>query len=129
MTITLENGTKNILKSGSNAAGLQKNGDEDVGTLTIKGTGALDATGGKGAAGIGGSWSSKRIVINSGTIEATGGMNAAGIGGAANSSGEVTITGGTVNATAVSYTHLFCIYGYGHRQNGGNSRQACDPDY
>ena len=63
--------------------------------------GALTATGGQNAAGIGGgiSGSGGNITISGGTVNATGGQNAAGIGGGALSSGgNITISGGTVNA-------------------------------
>ena len=77
------------------------------GTLTIQGTGSLDATGGKNGAGIGGSYYSScgNIVINGGTITATGGSDrAAGIGGGADSHscGNININGGTVIATGGS---------------------------
>ena len=76
-------------------------------TLTIKGSGTLNATGGSdGAAGIGSgkSTSCGNITINGGNIEAWGGANGAGIGtGYCNVSGSIscgiiTITGGTVTA-------------------------------
>ena len=52
-------------------------------------------------AGIGGvdNQSSGNITINGGTVNATGGYYGAGIGGGNNSNGSVTINGGTVNAT------------------------------
>ena len=63
----------NELKSGDYNAGLEKNGHESEGTLTIKDDkgkdGSLTAEGGFGGAGIRG-----------GTIEAVGGSSAAGIG-------------------------------------------------
>ena len=70
----------NILRSGENRAGLEK--ADDDGTLTIDGTGSLEAYGGQGGAGIG-SGSQKgcsNIVIESGTITARGGEWGAGIG-------------------------------------------------
>ena len=76
----------NELKSGSHNAGLEKNGHESKGTLTIKDDndtkGALTAEGGFGGAGIGGGIEStgSSITIRGGTIEAVGGSNAAGIG-------------------------------------------------
>ena len=94
---------KNVLKAGSNCAGVQKNGDGDVGTLTISGDGELKANGGSYAAGIGGSRkgaSTKNIVINSGTVNAAAGAGAAGIGGGEGGSGSyITINGGTVNVS------------------------------
>ena len=76
----------NELKSGGYNAGLEKNGHESEGTLTIKDDndtkGALTAEGGFGGAGIGGGIEStgSNITIRGGTIEAVGGSNAAGIG-------------------------------------------------
>ena len=76
----------NELKSGDYNAGLEKNGHESEGTLTIKDDkgkdGSLTAEGGFGGAGIGGGKEStgSSITIRGGTIEAVGGSNAAGIG-------------------------------------------------
>ena len=76
----------NELKSGGYNAGLEKNGHESEGTLTIKDDkgkdGSLTAEGGFGGAGIGGGKEStgSSITIRGGTIEAVGGSNAAGIG-------------------------------------------------
>jgi len=78
-------------------------------TLTIRGTGSLDASGNPTgycySAGIGGAYSSKcgNIVIEGGTITATGGnQGGAAIGGAfCGGYGDITISGGTVTATAV----------------------------
>ena len=85
---------KNELKSGSYHAGLEKNGDEPSGKLTIKDDngkdGSLTAEGGDDGAGIGGGKEStgSNITIQGGTIEAVGGSNAAGIGdGAGRASG------------------------------------------
>ena len=83
---TIELDGKNELKSGSYNAGLEKNGHEAEGTLTIKDDkgkdGSLTAEGGDGGAGIGGGKEStgSNIIIRGGTIEAVGGSNAAGIG-------------------------------------------------
>ena len=92
---TIELDGDNKLKSGSNNAGLEKNGHESEGTLTIKDDngkdGSLTAEGGEGGgAGIGGGKEStgSNITIRGGTIEAVGGSNAAGIGdGAGRASG------------------------------------------
>lgn len=91
---TIELDGKNELKSGSYHAGLEKNGDESSGTLTIKDDkgkdGSLTAEGGDDGAGIGGGKEStgSNITIRGGTIEAVGGSNAAGIGdGAGRESG------------------------------------------
>ena len=76
----------NELKSGDYNAGLEKNGHESEGTLTIKDDkgkdGSLTAEGGFGGAGIGGGIEStgSNITIRGDTIEAVGGSNAAGIG-------------------------------------------------
>ena len=70
----------NTLRSGTDRAGLEKADDNE--TLTISGTGTLEAYGGQGGAGIG-SGSQKgcsNIVIESGTIIAHGGEWGAGIG-------------------------------------------------
>ena len=83
---TVELDGDNELKSGDYNAGLEKNGHESEGTLTIKDDkgkdGSLTAEGGFGGAGIGGGIEStgSNITIRGGTIEAVGGSNAAGIG-------------------------------------------------
>ncbi len=84
---TIELDGKNELKSGSYNAGLEKNGHEAEGTLTIKDDkgkdGSLTAEGGdNGGAGIGGGKEStgSSITIRGGTVEAVGGSSAAGIG-------------------------------------------------
>lgn len=75
-------------------------------TLTIKGSGRLDATGGDNGAGIGASYADGdcgNIVIEGGIIYATGGNEGcAGIGGDyedRESCGNITISGGEVHAT------------------------------
>ncbi len=112
VTITLADGTTNILISGENCAGLQKNcsGDTTIGKLIIQGeqygTGCLTAQGGNSGAGIGGgnSEESSKITITGGTVTATGGIYGAGIGGGYSGEGsEITITGGTVTATGGMY--------------------------
>ena len=83
---TIELDGDNKLKSGGGSAGLEKNGYESSGTLTIKDDndtkGSLTAEGGYGGAGIGGGKEStgSNIIIRGGTIEAVGGAGAAGIG-------------------------------------------------
>ena len=83
---TIELDGKNELKSGGYNAGLEKNGGEPSGTLTIKDDkgkdGSLTAEGGFGGAGIGGGIEStgSNITIRGGAVEAVGGSNAAGIG-------------------------------------------------
>ena len=92
----------NELKSGTQSAGLEKT---STGTLTLKDdskeAGSLTATGGNNAAGIGGGFQGKgeNITITGGTVNATS-NDGAGIGGGLLGSGEnIAITGGTVNAT------------------------------
>ena len=88
---TIELDGDNELKSGGYNAGLEKDGHEPEGTLTIKDDkgkdGSLTAEGGdgggdNGGAGIGGGTEStgSNIIIRGGTIEAVGGSSAAGIG-------------------------------------------------
>ena len=96
----------NELKSGSHNAGLEKNGHESSGKLTIKDDndtkGSLTAEGGKDGAGIGGGYESGagNIEITGGTIEAVGGEGAAGIGGGVYGIGhDIEISGGKVSAT------------------------------
>ena len=107
---TIELDGKNELKSGSYNAGLEKNGHESEGTLTIKDDkgkdGSLTAEGGDGGdgggAGIGGGYESGagNIEITGGTIEAVGGEGAAGIGGGVYGTGrDIEISGGKVSAT------------------------------
>ena len=104
---TIELDGKNELKSGSYNAGLEKNGHEPEGTLTIKDDkgkdGSLTAEGGDGGgAGIGGGMEStgSNIKITGGTIEAVGGEGAAGIGGGVYGTGrDIEISGGKVSAT------------------------------
>ena len=85
----------NELKSGSCNAGLEKNGNESSGKLTIKDDndtkGSLTAEGGDGGAGIGGGIKStgSNITIQGGTIEAVGGKGAAGIGDGAGAPYEI----------------------------------------
>ncbi|MGN0596178.1 MAG: hypothetical protein ACI4J1_02465, partial [Ruminiclostridium sp.] len=103
VTITLAGGTENKLKSGSNCAGLQKNGT--AGSLEIKGSGTVTATGGQDGAGIGGGFkgSASDITISGGTVIAISSKYGAGIGGGAGFTGgagsDITISGGTVTAT------------------------------
>ena len=130
VTVTIAEGSVNVLKSGISCAGLQKNGSG--GTLTIDGTGRLSATGGDNGAGIGGGevtsssslgsdYKLSHITINGGTIIAAGGNFAAGIGssgsGANVDCSDITINGGTVTATG-------CVggagIGGGYNRNGAN---------
>ena len=89
----------NILHSGTGHAGVEK--ADDNGTLTISGSGTLNAYGGESGAGIGGAWhkNASNIVIEGGTIEAHGGNWGAGIGGGQSAAGQnITIRDGNVTA-------------------------------
>ena len=89
----------NTLQSGWGHAGVEK--ADDNGTLTISGSGTLNAYGGQGGAGIGGAWhkNASNIVIEGGTIEAHGGNWGAGIGGGQSAAGQnITIRDGNVTA-------------------------------
>ena len=113
--VTIELDGDNVLKSGYDKAGLEKNASEAEGTLTLKDdnkeAGSLTAKGGESAAGIGGSYNgyhknngTKNIIITGGTVEATGGGCAAGIGGGSDGGGKnITISGGTVTAAGGNY--------------------------
>ena len=105
--VTIELDGDNELKSGGKNAGLEKNGNESSGKLTIKDdtdpNGSLPAEGGAGGgAGIGGKHESGagNIEITGGTIKAEGGEGAAGIGGGVYGIGhDIEISGGKVSAT------------------------------
>ena len=105
--VTIELDGDNELKSGGHNAGLEKDGHESEGTLTIKDDkgkdGSLTAEGGdNGGAGIGGGMEStgSNIKITGGTIEAVGGEGAAGIGDGVYGQGrDNEISGGKVSAT------------------------------
>ena len=113
---TIELDGDNELKSGRSHAGLEHNKTDPSGNLTIQDdndkAGSLDAAGGRGGAGIGGSMSKDgQVTITGGDITANGGKLASGIGGGAGSrsrsgqiigSGDVEITGGTITATGNS---------------------------
>ena len=99
----------NVLKSGYDRAGLEKNTSK--GTLTLKddkeaGSGSLKAEGGDCGAGIGGGecYNGENITITGGSVTAFGGEWAAGIGGGDGGAAEnITITGGTVTAAGGYY--------------------------
>ena len=103
---TIELDGDNELKSGGKNAGLEKNGNESSGKLTIKDDndtkGSLTAEGGDGGgAGIGGKNESGagNIEITGGTVKAVGGEGAAGIGGGVYGPGhDIEISGGEVSA-------------------------------
>ena len=108
----------NTLQSGWGHAGVEK--ADDNGTLTISGSGELNAYGGYWGAGIG-SGSEKgcsNIVIESGTITAKGGDLGAGIGGGQLAAGQnITIRDG--NVTAIPGSEAAGIGG-GSRGDGRN---------
>ncbi|MBR4271553.1 MAG: hypothetical protein IKQ30_01805 [Bacteroidales bacterium] len=75
-------------------------------TLTINGTGTLNASSNGWGAGIGDIFAKScgNIIINGGTVTATGGKYSAGIGGSRNATcGNITINGGTITATGGLY--------------------------
>ena len=102
--VNIELDGTNTLKSGVNHAGLEKKSDGNQGKLTITDeneNGKLIATGGDGAAGIGGGYSGdgNDITITDGKVTATGGDFGAGIGGGNHGEGKnITITDGEVTA-------------------------------
>ena len=115
-TINLADGTTNTVRGmADDYSGIfvphNDTDEDDEYTLTIRGTGTLNAFGGQNAAGIGANsrYDSGNIVIAGGTINATGGENAAGIGSGFMSSsqtnfcGDITISGGTVTANGGNY--------------------------
>ena len=85
----------NELKSGPNRAGLEHNKTDTSGKLTIQDK------------------------DKNGSLDATGGFRGAGIGGGEAQNGQVTITGGTITATAGSSSGRF-IYGGGSGIGGGD---------
>ena len=121
--VNIELDGTNTLKSGRNHAGLEKNSDGNQGKLTITDeneNGKLIATGGNGAAGIGGGLyaGGNDITIIGGEITATGGECGAGIGGGFYTGGnDITIAGGKVTATGGDYG---AGIGGGNQGNGSN---------
>ena len=85
----------NELKSGNRHAGLEHNKTDTSGKLTIQDK------------------------DKNGSLDATGGFRGAGIGGGEAQNGQVTITGGTITATAGSSSGRF-IYGGGSGIGGGD---------
>ena len=100
-TIVLAHGTTNFVKGfNENYPGVYV---PEGKTLTIEGSGSLDASSNGKAAGIGGGYGINcgNIRIVEGTVTATGGAGAAGIGGGENGScGTITITDGVDIVTA-----------------------------
>ncbi len=70
-------------------------------TVTIQGSGSLNASSNGSGAGIGGGigFNCGNITITGGNITATGGNGRPGIGGGTEACGNITITGGTITAT------------------------------
>lgn len=70
-------------------------------TVTIQGSGSLNASSNGSGAGIGGGngFNCGNITITGGNITATGGNGRPGIGGGTVACGNITITGGTITAT------------------------------
>ena len=96
-------GTLKAAATDFNNAGIGADTYTDCGHVTING-GIVVATGGSGAAGIGGSGGNGgHVTVSGGMVTATGGDYGAGIGGGIGSGwgsgGHVTISGGTVVAT------------------------------
>lgn len=106
----------NTLKSGENKAGISV---PEGTTINIVGTGSLDVTGGKCAAGIGGGSNTTggSINIKDGTIIATSGSFGAGIGGGnGGEGGTITIEGGIVTAKS---SNCGAGIGGGNQKSGG----------
>jgi hypothetical protein len=91
----------NTLTSGDSCAGVYVPNNA---TLTIGGTGRLEANGGGNGAGIGSVGHSGNITINSGEVIARGAPYGAGIGGGnSGNGGNITINGGTVTASSAQH--------------------------
>ena len=93
-------------------------------TLTIRGTGTLNAFGGQNAAGIGANsrYDSGNIVIAGGIINATGGESAAGIGSGEHSTcGDITITSSVTSVEATMGIQAEAPIGKGKDSNGCGS--------
>jgi len=93
-------GTEGVVYGG---AGIGAGHNESCGNILIRGNGTIIATGGDGAAGIGGAVGGDcgTVTILGGVVVANGGSGAAGIGSGEEDSGcaGVTISGGSVTAT------------------------------
>jgi len=116
-TIILADRTTNIL-NGNTYPAIVVPTDKKVGTLTIKGTGSLEAKS-SNAAGIGCPWNNENnlgvkmdcgnIVIESGNITAIGSHAAPGIGASgSNKCGDITIKGGNITATGGEAPGIGC---------------------
>ena len=100
--IVLNGGTTNSVKGGLQNSGIHVAANK---TLTLQGSGTLNATGGIYAAGIGSGYNNSscgNITISGGIVTATGGDRAPGIGSGYNNSscGNITITNGVTSVTA-----------------------------
>ena len=141
--IVLNGNTTNSVKGGFRSSGIYVPHNK---TLTLQGSGTLNATGNQYSAGIGGGNESScgNITISGGTVNATGGESAAGIGSSSSSNsvcGTITISGGTVNATGGNdgagigsgEYHSFCgtitISGGTVTANGGGSAAGIGSGY
>ena len=127
-TLTIQgNGSLNASSNGYGCGiggGYNRSGNVvDCGDINIEG-GTITATGGEGAAGIGGGMGSHcgNIYISGGTITATGGLKAAGIGGGifdfwhVNHAycGDVTITAGVSRVTAIKGYNTSSVVSIGY---------------
>ena len=128
-TINLADGTTNTVRgmkgSFDEYSGIfvphNDTGEGDEYTLTIRGSGTLNAFGGQNSAGIGANslYDSGNIVIAGGIINATGGGNAAGIGsGEDGSCNDITIENTVTSVTAIKGAGASESIGRG---SGGNS--------
>ena len=117
-TIILDAGTTNRLTcTGDWCAAIQVGYES---TLTIQGTGELEATGGQYGAGIGsnGLTTFGNIVIQGGNITATGGTYGAGIGSNGSTAcGNIVIQGGNITATGGTYGAGIGAGNYGYCGN------------
>ena len=115
-TVNLTLNGENTLKSGMLCAGLQvPNGATLV--IAENSTGSLNATGGGFGAGIGGGYEGAggEITISGGTVDATSDTGAGIGGGYRGAGGEINITDGTVDATSNSSAGI----GVGYSGAGG----------
>ena len=112
--IILEEGTTNNVKGGTRFSGIYVPQNK---TLTIRGSGSLNVTGGRYGAGIGNGRNQNNcgnIIIEGGNITANGGNRGAGIGTGENCRcGYIIIRGGNVTATGGSMSA-----GIGGGENG-----------
>ena len=118
--VNIELDGTNTLKSGREHAGLEKSGDGKLTITDENENGKLIATGGDGAAGIGGGLygDGNDITITGGKVTATGGNGAAGIGGGNYKDGnDINIAGSKVTATGGDYG---AGIGGGNQGNGKN---------